>query len=92
MIEAINNEEFGRKLNEIENDWIDEVRDRELGYLYRVHGRETYSGTSEQVLRRIETYMKYGASCFMLKFGDHPKEKTMMRLFKTGVIDQVKRA
>jgi len=26
MIEAIKNEEFGRKLNEIENDWIDEVR------------------------------------------------------------------
>lgn len=73
-------------------DWVDEARDEELGYIYQDRGRETYAGTAEQVLRRTEAYMRYGASCFMLKFGDHPREKAMMRLFKTEVADQIKGA
>ena len=73
------------------NDWVDEARDDKLGYIYLVHGRKTYAGTPEHVLRRIRTYMRHGASCFMLKFGDHPREKTMMRLFKTEVVDPIKR-
>lgn len=71
-------------------DWVDEARDKNLGYIYQTHGRKTYAGTSGQVLKRTETYMRDGASCFMLKFGDHPGEKGMMRLFKTEVVDQIK--
>ncbi len=71
------------------DEWIEESRDKELGYIYQFHGRKTYSGTPEQVLKRTRTYMKYGASCFMLKFGDHPRKKAMMHLFKTEVVDQI---
>ena len=73
------------------NDWVEAARDEELGYLYRGNGRERYAGTTEQVLKRIEAYVRYGTSCFMLKFDDHPRKKRMMRLFKTEIVDQVNR-
>jgi probable F420-dependent oxidoreductase len=89
LTEALKVAYRSQKTDKTFDDWVDEARDKELGYLYRTHGRKTYAGTAEQVLRRTETYMRYGASCFMLKFGDHPREKSMMRLFKTKVVDQI---
>jgi alkanesulfonate monooxygenase SsuD/methylene tetrahydromethanopterin reductase-like flavin-dependent oxidoreductase (luciferase family) len=71
------------------NEWVKDAKDRDLGYIYQSHGRRTYAGTSEQVLRRTKTYMREGASCIMLKFGDQPRGKGMMRLFKKEVMDQI---
>jgi len=81
----------GQRTTESFNEWVEGARDKELGHLYRFHMVEKCTGTTEQVLKRIEAYIRYGASCFMLKFGDHPRDKGMMHLFKTEIMDQIDR-
>jgi len=71
------------------DEWIETSRDEIYGYLYKIHGRQHYSGEIEQVLKRTEAYIDRGASCIMLKFGDHPRDRRMMTLFKREVADRI---
>jgi len=67
-------------------EWLEESYQEELGYGFKIRKRLAFAGTVDQIVERIAAYERLGVSCFMLRFGDMPRDDQMMRLFAEEVI------
>jgi alkanesulfonate monooxygenase SsuD/methylene tetrahydromethanopterin reductase-like flavin-dependent oxidoreductase (luciferase family) len=91
LVEGLRRSYAAEKREENFEEWMESSRQGEIGYGFTVQGRIAFAGTVPQIIERIAAYEKLAVYCFMLRFGDMPREDKMTQLFAAEIIPSLRK-